>query len=192
MAYTRPWDQVMNLPGSRDADEIDDENREGHVDFTERFNDIIQGGAAADPWKLVGSFLVTRYLWSIGTPGTVSSGTLGVGSAVGPNADGASVAIHVPVIVPLGAKLAGVKFQVNASGAGTAIQASVYKVFANGSVIGLGTPASPVGTGWQSINVGAISDVAADGDSYLATVLLTNGTGTFARFGSFEVTLEKA
>lgn len=57
MAYLRPWDEVFNLLGSRDADEIDDASREGHFDLTQRFDDIIEGGAQADPWRLKQSSL---------------------------------------------------------------------------------------------------------------------------------------
>lgn len=51
MAYTRPWADVNNLPGTRDADEIDDASRETHTDLEERFADIVQD-VTADPWVL--------------------------------------------------------------------------------------------------------------------------------------------
>ena len=40
--YTRPWSEVMNLSGSRDADEIDDAAREDKQDLTERLSDILE------------------------------------------------------------------------------------------------------------------------------------------------------
>jgi len=49
MTYTRTWDQVLNVPGTRDADEIDNAFRETHTDLTERFAALVQD-VNADPW----------------------------------------------------------------------------------------------------------------------------------------------
>lgn len=190
MPYTRTWDEVNNLPGSRDADEIDDASRETHLDLTERFDDIIKGGAAADPWVLKTTGLISRYSWAIGTPAPPSSGLMSVGSAVGPNDPGAAQTIFVPIIVPKGSKLLQVSFRLRLSGAGASAVATVYKLFADGSTAVVGTPASPGGTIWTDALVGPVLETAGDGESFMAFVTLENGTlGTFARFGTFEVTL---
>lgn len=183
----------MALPGSRDADEIDDNDREEHVDFTERFDDIIKGGAAADPWVLNVSALATvRYPWSSGFAGPPTSGTTGLGSAIGPNADGASMTVYVPIVVPKDSKLTGVKFRMQASGAGASATATVFKLMAGGATLAIGTPATVVGTLWQDANIGDVAEVATDGVSFMAFVNLTNGTGTFGRFQDFEVSLDSA
>lgn len=181
----------MNLPGSRDSDEIDDENREGHVDFTERFDDIIQGGAAADPWVLKGSSLTARYHWSIGFPGTPSTGALGIGNSISPQANGAAVSVTVPIIVPKNSKLIGVKFRLQATGAGASASATVFKHDSTGAPSAVGSVANAAIAGtWSDYNIGTVAETALNGVSFYAVVNLANGTGTFGKFMDFEVSLE--
>jgi hypothetical protein len=186
MPYTRPWTEVFALPGSRDADEIDDNDREHHVDMTERLDDIIRGGAVADPWVVLGVGLVTRYSWALGYVSVVS-GTLGVGNFISPVGASALAVVHMPVIVPIGNRLTGVKFRLNI-GSGASATGVVYKTDITGNPTAVGAPAVASGSGWNDTSIGAVSSIAAAGDSYYASVSLNNNGG-LAEFLDMEVTL---
>lgn len=191
MAYTRDWNtEVLGKPvGSRASSELDDAIREFKVDLDERLQDIVVD-PSADPWQLKGVGLVARYSWALGYAGIPSSGTVGAGNFVNANANGAGMTVYMPINVPTGARLVSVKFRLNVTGAGAAATAQVFKNSALGAPSSLGIVATaPVGAGWADYDIGPVSDVASAGESYIAFVALTNGTGTFGEFMDMEVTI---
>lgn len=190
MAYTRPWSQVLNLLGSRDADEIDDASREAHTDLTERFSDILED-VNADPWKIKGVAFTQRFHWSTGYLGTPTSGAIGIGNFVNPNASGASMTVYMPIQVPIGMKLVEVKFRWKLTGAGASAHADVQKNLSSASVSIIAN-ANASGTSWTDFSTGTLSEACSAGESFFATVSLTNGTGTFAEFMDMEVTVGPA
>jgi hypothetical protein len=180
VAYTRTWTQVLNLLGSRDADEIDDASREAKVDFTERFTDILYD-VEADPWKVripgvaidgtanmrilpVLGELIANLQFDVSTyfarPTAVSIGGVWVCS----------------LPIPRGSTIIGVGFSVFRNTAGATVTCKLVKVEPGGSQTVVATQGAPVFAGQQEVSLGVLSEQITDlADYLLVAEIVTDG-----------------
>lgn len=192
MAYTREWAQVMNLLGSRDADEIDDASREAKVDLDERFRDVIQD-VDAFPWKLkIPGVDVNQKLWMDIHPVSgygVGGVTLGAVSANPSRYVFLTPAFingqwYVPVNLPRGSIVTDVVLHVR-QGSGTAIQgwfAQIDHVAGRTDIASGSVPIIVVGN-YSMTLVGGFPYTIVSGFSYLLECYMTSTTdGNEARF----------
>lgn len=133
MAYTRVWAQVLNLLGARDSDEIDDASREAHLDFQERFSDILYD-VVGDPWKVRIPGVAVDGIQSVRIPATPAVATLGTPTRnnfdVQPGGTGApnAIGLAIPIIVPIDSTLISVEVVGYRTAAGATVQLSVAQL----------------------------------------------------------------
>jgi hypothetical protein len=192
MAYTRPWDQVLNLLGDRDADEIDDASREAHLDFTERFSSILFD-VTADPWKVrtPGVAVDGTFAYNIsahtGAPGAGVADRTNPGQ-VSPSVAGGNCELFFPVQVVSGAKIRAFSIRGVRSIAGASVQAELWNLnSATGVPTNLQTLALPAGAGIQFAGSGLINHFADQNQSYYIRVNLVADVSGANTAGLLEV-----
>lgn len=179
MAYTRPWAQVMNLPGSRMAHEIDDENREGHTDFTERFSSILVD-VTADPWVLklpglTGAAEFSQHYMANAFPVVAGTPTFTLNS-VHPSLGNGNLNVNVPIVYWQGTRITNLGIHGIRNHASAVVQATLYRVDDTGSV----TPVvvvslSAVSASFQSAVSAALTENMDANRAYFVQAVITAG-----------------
>lgn len=198
MPYTRPWAQVFALPGSRDSDEIDDNDREHHTDLTERLDDIIFGGAASDPWilKVPGVEVTGNQSYALPVHGAqIFAGNLVRDNFdVYPAAPSTTTVILIPITFPRDATVVSFEIRGFRTAGDATVQASLVELdstTATFSTLANITLPSAI-AGIQTVASGAINAAAPFNKSYYIKAFLTAGAGgaTTARLSSVYYTVK--
>jgi hypothetical protein len=197
MTYTREWDDIgLNLPGTRDSDEIDDASREAKVDLEERFSDIVKD-VRADPWEAKPLNTVTRIHYSAGFHvssmiETVTTVDIGF-PYISPVLANGSLTILVPIPVPVGQILSKVRVRAKLYNAGSILVASVKRVDASGlsTQLGIASVTGVVNTTFTDFDTSTSPTLAGVDDVFYVNVDLQNPAtpGVNISFLDVEVTL---
>ena len=183
MAYTTLWATILNLLGTRDADEIDDASREARAGLEERFNDIIWGGAASDPWKIkVPGVNVdgTQNMKLTGPLGAVLSNLVLDAStyAVKPNAVAAGGVWICSLPLPRGSTLKAAIFNVSRKTIGATVTCKIVKVeqptgSAAPSPTVIASSGGLVDANIQAVNPGAVTEIITQSNDYFVVCEIT-------------------
>lgn len=180
MPYTRPWDQVHNLQGGRDADEIDDHDREAHLDLSERLADVLYD-VAADPWKVKIPGVAIDGTANVRLPAVMGVLIANLQFDVGtyfarPAALGAGGVWVCGIPVQRGSRIQGVTFSVFRNTAGATVTCKVVKVEAGGIQTVVATQGAPVFAGQQEVSLTGMDEQINDLADYLLVVeMVTDG-----------------
>ena len=184
MAYSRPWAEVYALLGTRDADEIDDNERENKSDLDERLADILHGGPTADPWVLkVPGVSVS------GTQNYMLSSVQGqVFGDIGMDVSSARVAQPLAISnsgtwvcglpIPRGSKITAATFRVARITAGASAICRIIKVDEDAVRTTVASEAAPVdASGLQDVEIsGLTEEITTTAVYYLEVFLQSDGT----------------
>lgn len=171
--YTRPWDAINWLLGSRDADEIDDGVRELGLDMDERLRDVLED-VEADPWVLKALSNTTVVHWSkayVRMSTAFSQPTESV-TRIRPSVISEFFVAYFPIDLPLGSTLtqASARMLLTTAGAVAISSVALHKIDAADVATVVASASGVAGAAVQDIDLGPFSETLGVGERFVLLV----------------------